>query len=123
MTARRPGPTVLWKYRDPAGALSVPYADGEVAVFNTIADNRVVALDARSGAKQWERRLELPGQLRNRGFPPGRLVGAGDIVVVPAWDLYGLDKRTGAVRWKFAPPDDFPGVDVMLGQDGYLYST
>ena len=116
-------PTVLWSHDDAAGALSVPYADGEVAVFNTISEPRVVALDARSGTKLWDRRLELPRDMRNRGFPPGRLVGAGDIVVVPAWDLYGLDKRTGAVRWKLAPPDDFPGAGVVLGDDGYLYST
>lgn len=71
--ADRSGPTILWKQRDPAGALSVPYADAEVAVFNTISDTRVVALDAQSGAKRWETRLELPRDLRNRGFPPGRL--------------------------------------------------
>ncbi|MBW3630088.1 MAG: PQQ-like beta-propeller repeat protein, partial [Gemmatimonadetes bacterium] len=123
LRADRSGPTVLWTYRDAAGAQSVPYADGEIAIFSTISENRVVALDAGSGAKRWERRLELPHDMRNRGFPIGRLVGAGDIVVVPAWDLYGLDKRTGVVRWKFAPPDDFPGAGVMLGEDGYLYST
>jgi outer membrane protein assembly factor BamB len=121
--AGRPGPTVLWKHREAAGALSVPYADAEVAVFNTISVTRVVALDSRSGAKRWERHLEIPSELPLRTFPPGRLVGAGDIIVVPAWDLYGLDKRTGAVRWKFAPPDDYPGAGVMLGEDGYLYST
>ncbi|MBW3571183.1 MAG: PQQ-binding-like beta-propeller repeat protein [Gemmatimonadetes bacterium] len=114
---------MLWSHKDAAGALSVPYADGEVAVFNTISEPRVVALDARSGTKLWDRRLELPREMRHRGFPLGRVVGAGEVVVVPAWDLYGLDKRTGAVRWKLAPPDDFPGAGVMLGEDGYLYST
>jgi outer membrane protein assembly factor BamB len=51
------------------------------------------------------------------------LVGSGDVIAVPAWDLYGLDRQTGRVRWKLAPPDDFPGAGVMLGEDGDLYAT
>ncbi|MDP9348823.1 MAG: PQQ-like beta-propeller repeat protein, partial [Gemmatimonadota bacterium] len=117
------GPTVLWKSRDPAGAMSVPYADKEVAVFNTISDARVLAFDARSGAKWWEVQLLLPRDMRGRGLPPGRLVGKGEVVVVPAWDLYGLDRKTGRIRWKLAPSDDFPGAGVALGEDGHLYST
>jgi outer membrane protein assembly factor BamB len=115
---------ILWKYPDRAGAINVvPYADEEVAIFATGGDTRVVALDAQSGKKRWEARLALPTEYRGRGFPPGRLVGSGDVVAIPAWDLYGLDKRTGQVRWKLAPPDDFPGAGVMLGEDGDLYAT
>jgi outer membrane protein assembly factor BamB len=116
---------VLWQHKD-RGVMSVPYADEEIAVFNTISDNRVVALDARDGTKRWEVRLTLPSEYRGGrtgGFPPARLVGSGDVIAVPAWDLYGLDRQTGQVRWKLAPPDDFPGVNVALGEDGYLYSV
>lgn len=117
---------ILWQHKDRAGAMSVPYADEEIAVFNTISDNRVVALNAKDGTKRWEVRLTLPPEYRGGrtgGFPPGQLVGTGDVIAVPAWDLYGLDKKTGQVRWKLAPPDDFPGVNVALGEDGYLYSV
>ncbi|MDQ3521220.1 MAG: PQQ-like beta-propeller repeat protein [Gemmatimonadota bacterium] len=99
------------------------YADDEVAIFATGGDTRVMALDAQSGKKRWETRLALPSEYRGRGFPPGRLVGSGEIVAIPAWDLYGLDKKTGQVRWTLAPEDDFPGAGVMLGEDGDLYAT
>jgi outer membrane protein assembly factor BamB len=116
-------PAVLWRHSDKAAARSVPYADDDVAIFATGGDTRVVALDAQSGRKRWEVRLALPSEYRGRGFPPGRLVGTGDVIAVPAWDLYGLDRTTGQVRWKLAPPDDFPGAGVTLGEDGDLYAT
>ncbi len=124
--SRAEGIKPVWQYKDRAGALSVPYADEEIAVFNTISDNRVVALNAKDGTKRWDVRLTLPSEYRGGrtgGFPPARLVGSGDVIAVPAWDLYGLDRQTGQVRWKLAPPDDFPGVNVALGEDGYLYSV
>jgi outer membrane protein assembly factor BamB len=114
---------ILWQHKDRAGATNFPYADDEVAIFATGGDTRVVALEAQSGNKRWEARLALPSEYRSRGFPSGRLVGSGEIVAVPAWDLYGLDRKTGQVRWKLAPPDDFPGAGVMLGEDGDLYAT
>ncbi|MDP9347715.1 MAG: PQQ-binding-like beta-propeller repeat protein, partial [Gemmatimonadota bacterium] len=101
----------------------VPYADDEVAVFTTAGDGRVVAFARGTGAKLWERRLDLPREHGALGLPFGHLVSTGDVVVVPAWDLYALDKKTGAMRWKFSPPDDFPGVRVTLGDDGRLYSV
>jgi hypothetical protein len=117
------GVEVLWKHKDRDGAMSVPYADEEIAVFATGKTTRLVALDAQTGAKRWETHLALPREYGSRGFPPGVLVGSGDVIAVPAWDLYGLDKQTGRVRWKLAPPDDFPGAGVMLGEDGDLYAT
>lgn len=123
VSAGRAGPAGLWTHADPAGATSVPFVDADIVVFNTVTDTRVVALDAATGARRWEVRLELPAELRGRGFPPARLVGTGEVVVVPAWDLYGLDRNTGRVRWKLAPPDDFPGTGVALGEDGFLYAT
>jgi outer membrane protein assembly factor BamB len=56
-------------------------------------------------------------------MPSANVVAYGDVIIVPAWDLYALDRATGAVRWKFQPSDDFPGWDNACVADGRLYAV
>lgn len=99
------GAQPVWTRADPAGGRGLPYADAELAVFTTAFDRRVVALDARTGQPRWERTLAA---VEGQNLPTGNVLGAGEVLVVPGWDLYGLDRATGEIRWTFAPADEFP---------------
>jgi outer membrane protein assembly factor BamB len=121
---------ILWFHADPTGAAAEPYADSTLAVFTSFQDMRVEALDARTGAVRWHQRLPLPAGASYQGMPFGANVSAyGDLIIVPAWDLYGLDRATGVIRWKFQASDDFPGYGsifvangVVFGVGRYLYA-
>lgn len=71
-------------------------ADGVVIVGDL---SRLRGLDAATGELVWERADLLPYQTQIAHAAP---VVAGDVVVVgpsPAPNLFGLDARTGAIRW------------------------
>src|SRR6266571_2307414 len=113
---------ILWFHKDLAGAAARPYADSELAVFTTEFDMRVVALDAKTGALRWERRIPTtPGQ-SFYGMPHANIVAAGDLLIVPAWDLFALDRKTGEIRWEFETPDDYPGWSEVSVADGHIYT-
>lgn len=114
---------ILWFHKDLAGAVARPYADSELVVFTTAFDMRVVALDAKTGALRWERRIPTtPGQPFN-GMPHANIVAAGDLIIVPAWDLFALDRRTGEIRWEFETPDDYPGWSEVSVANGHVYTA
>jgi len=113
---------ILWFHKDLAGAAARPYADSELAVFTTEFDMRVVALDAKTGALRWERRIPTtPGQ-SFYGMPHANIVAAGDLLIVPAWGLFALDRKTGEIRWEFETPDDYPGWSEVSVADGHIYT-
>lgn len=113
----------LWRYGNSTGSTSVPYADARLAVFNTLGNTRVVALRPGDGTLLWETPLSIPSDKRLFGPPSSTLVSSSGFIIVPAWDLFGLDEQTGAVRWTFSPDDDYPGADATVGDDGSLYSV
>lgn len=114
---------ILWYHKDLAGAAARPYADSEIAVFTTAFDLRVVALDAKTGAPRWERRLPTTPGVPHSGMPHGNIVAAGDLLIVPAWDLFALDRSTGEIRWEFEPADDYPGWNEVSVADGRVYAA
>jgi outer membrane protein assembly factor BamB len=115
---------ILWYRSDSKGAAAEPYADSTLAVFTTFNDARVLALNARTGKLRWEAHLELPGGAPYAGMPFGGTLGAyADLIVVPAWDVYALDRATGDVRWTFRLTDDFPGYGSVFIAGSTVYSV
>ncbi len=114
---------ILWFHKDLAGAAAQPYADSELAVFTTESDMRVVALDAKTGALRWERRIPTTPGAPFNGMPHANIVAAGDLLIVPAWDLFALDRNTGAIRWEFEPADDYPGWGAVAVSAGRVYAA
>lgn len=114
-------PQVLWTHRDEAGARSQPFADTELAVYTTAFDRRVVALDARTGSPRWQRRL--PDVLPGRDLPIGNISVHDDLIVVPGWDLFALDRASGAIAWQFAPEDEYPAGSAVAIEDGRIYTS
>src|SRR5213594_3328421 len=114
---------ILWFHKDLAGAAARPYADSELAVFTTEFDMRVVALDAKTGALRWERRIPTtPGQ-SFYGMPHANIVAAGDLLIVPAWDLFALDRKTGEMQWRVDVGIQ-PGTEQVwrpVASDGIVY--
>jgi len=115
---------ILWFHADPTGAAAEPYADSTLAVFTSFNDMRVMALDARTGALRWQQRLPSAPGAPYSGMPTfGNVSAFQDLIIVPAWDLYGLDRATGAVRWKFQASDDFAGYGSAFVAEGRVYSV
>ena len=92
-------------------------------MFTTEFDLRVVALDARTGAVRWERQLPTTPGIPYRGMPHGNIVAAGNLLIVPAWDLFALDRSTGEIHWEFEPVDDYPGWGDVAVSEGRVYAT
>ncbi len=109
---------ILWSYQG-AGVAGVPYADEEIAVFTTAFDNQVIAVDAVNGKLLWKKRVPIPPQFRDRGMPRrGSVIAFNDLLIVPAWDVFALDRSTGDIRWRYSPPDDFPGAGTAVPAEG-----
>lgn len=84
-------------------------------VYLALDDHRVVALDARTGAKPWERRLA--------GAPTGVLVTA-DRIYVGSLDnyLYGFNSTDGEFDWQIRTGGDLVGAAVSDGEAVYFVS-
>ena len=58
------------------------------------------------------------------GIPPeGSATGVDDLILVPAGDLFALDRSTGGVRWTFTKADDFPGSGKVLVHGGRVFTV
>ena len=113
-------PRMLWSQRDAAGADARPWADAELAVFTTMFDRRVVALDAATGARRWSR--ALPTLVQGQYLPGGNVLAHGALLLVPGWDLFALDRATGEVRWRYSPQEEFPAADAIAVESGRVFS-
>lgn len=93
-----------------------------MAVF-TDAQNQVVALDTRTGEVRWERELPLPARVRSIGLPPANVVGLHDLIIVPGWHLFALDRETGEIRWVLRRSDVFTAMGRAAVANGRVYSV
>lgn len=113
---------VVWEHADSRHPTSVPYVDKDIVAYVTQRDGYIVALDAASGNRLWERRLPVP---REQHFLPysATIVAWEDLLIVSAWDVFALDRRSGAVRWSLIGEDDYPGAGRMTLAEGRLFTT
>ena len=119
-----PEPVVVeWYHPDQRSATNAPYVDSELAVFGTLRSPAVVALDATTGALRWGTSLQVSG-LPSVPIPfDGSPVGHGGLIIVPAGDVFALDRTTGHVAWIFTRPDDLPGSGKLLVEGGTVYAV
>ncbi len=99
-------PTLVWRIHEPA--LGVPAADSET-VYALTLNHELVAARIADGRIRW--RVPLDSTSPTFG---SRVILRGDIVVAGDYDLMGIDKRTGQVRWIYAPADN-GGAGLLLG--------
>lgn len=111
-------PRQLWSLADPAGAGSMPFADADLAVFTTAFAPRIVAADAGSGSLRWSR--ALTGGPAGLTLPFANVLSDGNVLFVPAWDLYALTRTTGATRWVFSSPDEYTAGSDIARQDSTI---
>lgn len=85
---------------------NTPASDSTQAYFVSLRQ-QVFAINRLSGAVNWQTTLPEPGTETEGGT-----VGVSrGVVIAGDYDLYGLDAKTGAIRWEFFPSDGYgPGV-------------
>lgn len=90
----------LWTAQASSEVLSSPVVGEGVVVVRSI-DNRIVGLDAKTGAKKWTvQRIAPPLSLRNA---PGMIVVDKEVIIAqPGGKLLALTLATGAPRWEVA---------------------
>ena len=95
-----------WIWAVKAEGWSTPTSDSTQAYFVSLR-HEVFAINRLSGTVSWQTRLPEPGTETN-----GRTVGVSrGVVIAGDYDVYGLDTKTGTIRWKFSPSDGYgPGV-------------
>lgn len=98
---------------------------GEVATQPLIVDSLVVVafLDGRltafqrtSGAVVWQRLFRGP-------MTGDRLLRSGEILIVPEYELHGVNVRTGALLWTYAGPGGSAGVNAPAMANGLLFAA
>lgn len=91
-------------------------------IFTLDARSGVMAHDARSGAALWQRGL-TPAPDRARDASGGKLAVAGNTVFATTGfgDIYALDVRTGAERWRQRM--DSPMGGGVTVSDGLVYTV
>jgi outer membrane protein assembly factor BamB len=107
-----------------------PAADATTAYFLS-KRHQVIAVDLATGDERWR-----AGTSTNTRTSPetmgGRVIRVGEVIVAGDYDVVGLDHRTGALRWRFAPRAGYgagmfvgrsSGHDVWTGSAaGYLHA-
>jgi outer membrane protein assembly factor BamB len=90
----------LWTAQASSEVLSSPVIGEGVVVVRSI-DNRIVGLDAKTGAKKWTVQRIAPAlSLRNA---PGMIVVDKEVIIAqPGGKLLALTLATGAPRWEVA---------------------
>lgn len=98
---------------------ATPVCDGE-RVYQVFALGFVVAFDLKTGKRVWTQAMEAPLPGDGRSCSPVRV---GELVVVHLSQLYGLDAKTGAVRWKQDDAQEGYGTPrpVKIGADDVLF--
>ncbi|MGW0294654.1 caspase, EACC1-associated type [Streptomyces tuirus] len=91
----------LWRFEAAADLAVAPAAVGGLVVFGDV-ENRLVALDAKSGAQQWERKTK--GRVLTRPF------AVGDT-------LFTADRAATLTAWKLPAGRKLRSYDVLLSSD------
>ncbi|HIE93180.1 MAG TPA: PQQ-dependent dehydrogenase, methanol/ethanol family [Acidobacteria bacterium] len=84
-------------------------------LYLTSARNRLLALDAKTGALHWRYDHPLPDDLRLCCGPANRGVAiAGDVVIMATLDakLVAFDRRTGTIAWETTIDDHAAGFSA-----------
>jgi len=95
-------PVILWQI--PSGrALTAPLIlESQIVIGG--GDGKIVAVDRQTGARRWTR------QLATNVFQGNVILGAAGLVIVPQYELWGLEPNTGRPRWQFGGPDGAAGT-------------
>jgi outer membrane protein assembly factor BamB len=116
----------LWKEQLSSEILSSPVVGHDVVVARSI-DNRIVGVDAKSGAKKWTVQRATPALTLR--LSPGMAVSDKDVIIAqPGGKLASLLLATGAPRWEvevgvargateLERVTDIGGVPVVYGSD------
>ena len=87
-----------------------PAADEDTGYFLS-KRHEVVAIDLNTGLERWR-----AGTLGTGPETFGsRVLTVGDVVVAGDYDVVGIDRRTGQLRWRFAPRTGH-GAGIHLGR-------
>ena len=116
----------LWTAQASSEVLSSPVTGEGVVVVRSI-DNRIIGLDAKTGAKKWTvQRVAPPLSLRTA---PGMVVVDKEVIIAqPGGKLLALTLATGAPRWEVAVGEargatelervtDIGGAPVLFDKD------
>ncbi len=118
----------LWKQEYPTGPLpritppnshasSTPACDGQ-RVYVHFSTLGLLALDAASGEKLWQRPLPTPAYLMDWGAAASPIVHDGLVFFNQDDDLaptlFAVDARDGSVRWKVNRPEMLAGYAVPV---------
>jgi len=79
-------------------------------------DGRLTAFKRASGAVVWQRRFRGP-------MTGDRLLRSGEVLIVPEYELHGVNVRTGALLWTYAGPGGSAGINVPAMADGLLFAA
>ncbi len=89
---------VLWKQQASSELLSAPVVGKDVVVARS-ADNRIVAFDAKTGAKKWTVQRATPALTLRAA--PGMVVSGDNVYVAqPGGKLLALTLAAGVPRWE-----------------------
>lgn len=113
----------------PRARLAAPPVVQDGKLFVIDAQARVIAMDAKTGARLWQ--SELPSKGNGRSLFGGGVSVAGDRVFVTTGvgDVAALDVATGALTWKKRPGGPLRGSPTLanghvyvMSQDNQLYA-
>ncbi|MEO8169704.1 MAG: outer membrane protein assembly factor BamB [Oxalobacteraceae bacterium] len=92
-----------WKAQASSEVMSVP-AVGNGLVIVRSHDNRIIALDARTGLRRWVAQRGVPS-LTLRTVPGMTMSGSSIFVGLPGGKLLALDLSNGGARWEASVGD------------------
>jgi len=111
---------VRWSYVDELPA-AVPLVDADLVAFTTtFGENRLNVLNRADGHLLWTKSFDVA--VGGYGMPRANIVAFEDLLIVPAWQVYAVDRATGATRWQFSNADDFPGARELTVGDGTVFA-
>ncbi len=111
-----PAPVPIWSVDGPAWGR--PVADASTT-FALSKQHEVVAMDAETGRVRWRHRTAL----RDDVMSGRRVLLAGPVVVAGDYDIYGLNREDGTLRWRFSPLDGYaPGLYLGVTAGGLVFA-
>jgi len=118
-------PELVWEASASARDLFVnqaPYVDQGIAVF-TSDGHRVFAFHPTTGQQLWTRQLAPPGDPALSRLPPSNIVGVDDLIIVSGYNLYALDRATGAMRWTYEGNDEVTSASGVALNGSTVYAS